>query len=732
MRQIGRQGRMAGGFASLVLALVWGSTARMALAQPGPVGATLERADEMASFFAFPGEKIILEECHCGIVNGRLAIGTPFKDIAGIDGVWAPPYVSSDFRLAVTINGEKLACNRYVWRPYRIDRWGEAGHVRIASSTVLAAQRRAGVVVLRLDNPSDEARQVAIEFCLDGSLDRTEAWEFDTARSRSATKASAEDGLLILNGDHSAIVVQSNGRGLHWSAVTRCGKTTVVLPAHGSSMMALGFAVGEKAEAIGNCKSVTLDPEATLRIADANQAAAVRTLLNRLPDFRSDSAALVQFYRRSLVHLLMNRWDVPEFVLHPYYSTGSVRGGCLGNYLWNFGEVWEILPLADPRATREHIKQFLALDLTAHFALNPMTGKAFGPWYMVNQEKIVGLIYYYVKLTGDRGFLQERVRSKTVLEHSIANATFGDDLSKPVATIDYGPSNCHLELRRGYPYNHKMPDLNGRRYASYLKAARLAAVAGKPAPALQQRAEAVRAILKRQAWNPQTRWFDFFDAGGGRQTRYTIQIFKLFGSGVLDAEEEAGLLSHLNPREFLSEFGLHSLSKTDPAYDAIDIDNGGGGSCTGFMPQIAERLYKSGYPEAAEDLLRRVLWWGQRMPYWGDSLVASAADYRKDTPLQCTIDGAAVAQCVLFGMFGIEARFDGSIRVRPRPAKFARRMELRGLKLLGVVLDIDVADRDFEVRAGGRLVRARVGETVVIQGDRLSVSPLPPAAAQEL
>jgi len=31
-------------------------------------------------------------------------------------------------------------------------------------------------------------------------------------------------------------------------------------------------------------------------------------------------------------------------------------------------------------------------------------------------------------------------------------------------------------------------------------------------------------------------------------------------------------------------------------------------------------------PRTAEDILRRILWWGERMPYWGDSLVAERID----------------------------------------------------------------------------------------------------------
>jgi hypothetical protein len=467
---------------------------------------------------------------------------------------------------------------------------------------------------------------------------------------------------------------------------------------------------------------VIADPAAAVAQSIESHRRAVRELSDRLPRLESSHEALVRFYERSLVHLLMNRWDVPELVLHPYYGTGSVRGGCVCSYLWNFGEPWEILPLYDPRATREHIRQYFKTDITTHFAFNPMTGRAFGPWYMVNQEKIIGLVYYYVKTTGDTGFLDQVTAGRSTLEHVIANAMYGDDPARPVALIDYGPSNSHLELRRGYPYNHVMPDLNGRRYANYRMASELADAAGKPAPCLLLRAEALKELLKRRMWNPATQWFDFYDARGKKDTRYTIQMFKLFGSGVLDAEEEAGLLAHLNPREFLSEYGLHSLSKTDVAYDQVDIDNGGGGSCTSFPPQIAERLYKTGRPAQAEDLLRRILWWGERMPYWGDSLVANQVDYRKDTPLQCTIDGSAGAQCVIFGLFGVDPQIDGRIFIRPQPPAFAPRLALKGLRLRGAVLDISVDGNLVQVTCGQNTIRAKVGQRIAVQSGRLSIA----------
>jgi hypothetical protein len=664
--------------------------------------------------FRLDGAKNIVADRHFGIVNGMATIGVAHSDVAAVDGLWAPPYASADFRLTATVMGQQVATTRYVWRPFQVERAGLCNGLRVTTLVTLAPERRGGLLRLAVENSTDGRLDVPLVIATKGTLDRVRQWQFSTPVSRTPTKATVVGQTLVQAAGDAAIALELCGGGLRWDEGDRSARGSCVLPPHGRAAVYVAWAVGPGGEATAAAHAMAANPEAAIAAAEEAYQRRVGDLYEKLPRLTSSNPALVRFYDRSLVHLLMNRWEVPEFVLRPYYSTGSVKGGCVCNYLWNFGENWEILPLADPGAARRHIVQFLKTDMFHHFAFDPIAGEAFGPWYPVNQEKVVGLVYYYVLNTGDAAFLGESVAGKTVLDHVIAHATYGDDPARPVALIDYGPANNHLELRRGYPYNHQMPDLNGRRYASYLLAARLAELAGRPAPQLVERAEALKGLLKRTLWNGEARWFDFQDPQGRRDTRYTVQIFKLLASGVLDAEQEAGLLGHLNEREFFSAFGLHSMSKLDPAYDQVDIDNGGGGCCTGFPPQIAERLYRAGHARQAEEILSRILWWGERLPYWGDSLVANQVDYRKDTPLQCTVDGAAAAQCVIFGMFGVRAEFDGRIRICPNAPGFAPRIALAGLKLRGVTLDIEVNGQQYQVRTGTEVIRAKTGQEVIV------------------
>ncbi|MBN2292402.1 MAG: hypothetical protein JXM70_08255 [Pirellulales bacterium] len=665
--------------------------------------------------FGMDGDSIITEPEHLGIINGKLSLGTPHGHVARIDGLWAPPYVSSDFALMVEIFGREVATQKYKWWPYKIERRGNVDGVDVSAATVLVPGKRGGLVSMTLRNTTQKKFCVPVAFKTKGTLDYCGFWEFSGARSSTATEAAAEQNRLTLAAGKLAIVLQGSRGDLKWDAKSKVGTQSLILQPGETRAVYLAFAMDTLLEAGNACESIASDPAKAVIEADAAYAKLVEHIFQRLPRLVSGNKDLEKFYNRSLVHFITNRWDVPEFVLRPYYSTGSIRGGCVSDYLWNYGEIWEIMPLFDPAAHRRHIKQFLKCDMTRHFSFNPIDGKAFGPWYMVNQEKIIGLIYYYVKNTGDTAFLDEVVDGKTVLEHVLKNATVLDDVSKPVELIDYGPSNSHLELRlRSDAYNHVMPDLNGRRHANYLRAARLAEIAGKPAPHLLQRADDLKKLLKQKLWNNETKWFDFINGKCKPETRWTVQMFKLFGSSVLDEETEAGLMSHLDEKEFLSEHGLHSLAKGDAEYDKNDVDNGGPGACTCFPPQIAERLYKAGRPEQGGDILRRCLWWGSRLPYWGDSIVAERIDYRHDTPLQCTIDGVTVAQAIIFGMFGIDAQFDGSILVSPRSPAFASKISLKGVKLRGIVFDIDVDDNEFKITSSGKTISVPVGRTVLI------------------
>lgn len=673
--------------------------------RPIPNGETARTAAPAAMF---RGENNIREEDHFGIINGHITVGVNYRDVAGIGGMYAPPYASTDFLLEMRLNGTRVPTAEYSWTPVEVRRRGRTGSLDVATETLLLHGRRAGIIAITLTNHG-AAANVPLQFEIRGSFDRVAMWGFPRPQTqKQATTAEADPHRVIRSNSAGGFAIGCNAPNLTWEPWSSHWETRVNIAPGASRVIHVAFAMGSQSQAAEAVEAALSDPVAAARGARQGLQQEFDALHARLPVFEAADERLTSYYRTSARHLILNRWRVPEFVLNPYYGTGSIKGGCVGCYLWDYGLVPELWPLFDPEANRKHIKQFLNVDIGRHFLFNPIDGKGDGPWYPVNQEKIIKLIYSHVLLTGETDFLSERVADKTVLEWAIHHATLLDSPGA-VQLADYGVNKSHLELRRQYGYSHFVPDLNGQRCNNFIMAATLADLAGTPRPDLRQRAAALRELLKARLWDAAKRWFAFEDAAGQREFRYTNILYLLIGTHALDRECEEGLVSHLNEREFLSEYGIHSMAKHDPAYDQVDIDHGGGGSYVAFPPSIAQQLYAGGFPDQAADVLRRTLWWAERMPFWGDSLVANQIEYRKDTPLQCAVDASAGVQCILYGMFGIRVDPAGQVTVNPTPPPYSPAIALRGVRLRGLTFDARADRAGFEVRLEGKTLRSKIG-----------------------
>jgi hypothetical protein len=659
--------------------------------------------------FAFNGEKNIRDEDHFGIINGHITVGVNYRDVAGIGGMYAPPFASTDFVLEMRVDGRRVPTTDYSWTPVEVRRKGNAGEIEFVSETVLLHGRRAGILLLTITNRGSRAANLPLQFNILGSLDRVEMWGFPRPQTqKQATTASAEANRIVRSNAAGSISIACDAEGLRWEPWSSHWETRFSIAPGASRVIHIAFGMGVREESGKEVETALADPVASVRAARDGLQNELKDLYSRIPVFEAADERLTAYYRCSATHLILNRWRVPEFILHPYYGTGSIKGGCVGCYLWDYGLVPQLWPLFDPAANRAHIKQFLNVDIGKHFLFNPMDGEGSGPWYPVNQEKIIKLIYHHVLMTGETSFLAESAGGKTVLEWVLHHATLLDGPG-PVELADYGENKSHLELRRQYGYSHIVPDLNGQRCINFQMAATLSEMAGTPRPDLQGRAKALRALLRARLWDAEEQWFAFEDKAGKREFRYTNILYLLVGTDALERQCEEGLLSHLNEREFLSAYGIHSMAKHDPAYDQVDIDHGGGGSYVAFPPAIAQQLYRAGYAAQAADILRRTLWWADRMPFWGDSLVANQMEYRKDTPLQCAVDASAGAQCILFGMFGLGVDPKGQVTVNPAPPSFSPKIELRGVRLHGLNFDVRADSMGFEVRTRQRTLRSKLG-----------------------
>nr|MBQ4318542.1 hypothetical protein [Clostridia bacterium] len=682
--------------------------------------------------FRFYSENSILHERDLGIAGDKVTVLTPEKYACKLVGMQNCPWCGTGSSLELRIDGEQIPGRDWVWLPNIIRRSGKRGNWQAKSLTVIPPKHNAVVYRVMLTNISDKAIDAPVQIIFDGGFYRCETWVFSippsVSRHYAAIETSEEDGVSFARlvgycqdvdgcdyDDTAAVMcVSCSLSGMKLFRQADIWETTRTVGA-GETLtiditMHLGGCDGNiDRECKADCRNVDELIDSAFEWLDAE----TQRIYEHLPVFTSDNPELDALFNRSVVTYSLNRWENPNYAVSPFYSTGSINGGCMCSYLWDYGGGLMLHPLIDPETNKKMIKGFLHADLTTSYAITPLDGSPTGPWYHINQEKIINMIYFHVLHTGDTEFLHETVDGKTIAEWAEFHALVGDDTSKPQQLTDYGDrGNSHLELRRAYVYKGIMPDLNARRYHNYMRAYQLSCIAGKPDELLKERAEALKPLLC-ELWDDEAGWYDFI-YDGKREKRWTVQMFKFIDSPVIDSNVREKLIAHLNDNEFMSKFGLHSMSKLDPAYDQIDIDNGGGGICTLFTMQICGQLYDMGYHELAADIISRVLWWGTRLPYLGDSCAANMLEDREDTPLQADISSASCAQMMIFNMCGIKADFDGKIRITPAKSLPADFIRLENVKLRGKIFTLTIENGEYTVEYNGTVVKNNLGVTAVL------------------
>ena len=321
----------------------------------------LKSGNEYLDIFAGDGDSLIIRPQHLGIVNGMASVGIAHNYVGVVEGFWAAPFVSSDFYIELRIFGERIKTDHYTWLPFQTKRTGQVQDIVVTSSTTLIYGMRAGVLNLRLKNAGAQKICVPLQLIVnspanyDATLDFILRWPFSAPVSKTPVKTMVDtQGIKRVQGDLS-IALGGNLKGLGWEEPTRRFHGEVVLEPGQEISTHLVFSIGETETALKERDALLSDPDQCIEKATHVYISKVENIFNHLPRFYSDNKALEQFYNRSLSIFITNRAEIPENVLNPHYGTGAVKGGCTCNYLWDFGEVREILHLVDPEASKAHV-----------------------------------------------------------------------------------------------------------------------------------------------------------------------------------------------------------------------------------------------------------------------------------------------------------------------------------------------------------------------------------------
>ncbi|MCD9025697.1 hypothetical protein [Cohnella silvisoli] len=410
-----------------------------------------------------------------------------------------------------------------------------------------------------------------------------------------------------------------------------------------------------------------------------------------MPHLEADHSGLVKAYRHAALTLFLCIWDSPHLAVRPHIAEAGLNGGALCNYLWGEAYASKLLALSLGSDWKPTLRAHLNMGIEAHYAFEPISGQGVGPFYSYNGFSLVQAVVEYVRWTEDVSLLSEVDENGVAFVERLANSLdrFEACFEEPIpGLLDFGDHHHLLEMR-SKGYEHIVPSPNSERVVTYQRLAELLETVDAPrAEIYRRKASETTAAVQLNLWNEQDGWMDSIYPNGTREQVYSIQIFDIIDTGILSSDQIRRIISRLNEREFLSQYGVHSISKSDALhYDTGDVDWSGAGCYVGDPANSAETLFRLGEADLGWDVMRRLLWWADAYPYWPQSIWASKPAYSHwEQPIDRS--AFAFAQAVVFGMCGLTLE-QGKPLFKPQLPDGIGRIHLTNVKVHGQILSFE-------------------------------------------
>lgn len=640
----------------------------------------------------------------------------------GVGNIISPPYFCYPFSGKFFLFQQPVELSDFNWYPPGVTLTGREIKGIDSQMILTPLWKSHGVLaIISLENSTDREIKVPTEWLAEGQIGKSENWEwyppFAMKSNPKDIQIKTENGAIEFHNGSTVVLVKSPDLKVNPEKPNALIGEILLKPGEKKSIT-LFILAGTNAEDMNAgqmvLKTQDLQSEAFDRYIDIWE-----NVESKVPKL-AGSAGLETFYQKGLQTFLSCRWEVPEFISSPWYAESGIDGGALNNYCWGIAYISRMMSMIDPDAVRKLIVAYAKADLRKTYALNPADGKGMGVLYSYNYYSIARATYDYITITGDLDILNEKIGPQSFLDYLYGFCLSRENLTSDPELIDFGDNSNLLELRKTSDYCHFTPSPNAERLLIYRYLNDFYSWSGKSTPDdLAQRAEKLKNVIGSRLWDSKNNWLFSLDVNQQNRTAYSIQIFDVLRTGALTIDQESGIVSHLNTREFLSEYGVHSLSKTDVGYDPTDVDWGGPGVYAGDAPELAEDLLNAGFVDQGIDVLKRILWWGE-FPYFPQAVRADRMGYREDgRPNE--IAGLAATQSVLFGLFGISVGND-VVTIKPVSHEFVRGISINGLTLRDKKIDIRIGTKkdEFSVVSDGKTYHARLGEALKIRLPELS------------
>jgi hypothetical protein len=393
-----------------------------------------------------------------------------------------------------------------------------------------------------------------------------------------------------------------------------------------------------------------------------------------LPTLRTDDRELARaYYMGALLVVYMRNIRVGR--TGPVFLTGGPRLGATTTFFWDHTEWSRMYALLDPAGLRAWLLAGLASPYHDNFGYDVRGGGPLGNYYISNEYALFRLIEHYVGATGDVAFLSEPAGGRTVLDHveGLAYGVAGRTGNGVLA--DFGPDAWRV-LECVPNYVDAMASFNAAYVGMLRSYSALLRFLGRDADADRTDADAgtlAAAVLDLYAGDG--RWQ--IQHPHGRDTIGHVLDFGLVSAAMADdltAGQRAEMVAFVEAK-LLAGPWMRALAADDPIAPFSDRPDHGAGGAFGAWPGVtAYGLARLGRPDLAAGVLRRTPraasggLWGQAMEILTDTgdgqvrvRVAGRGVANRDS-----IAGAATAEAVIAGLFGVEPGYTALRSTSPR------------------------------------------------------------------
>lgn len=643
-------------------------------------------------------------------------------DLVAVRSVNFPPFSHGD-----TITGSLFLDGRLfrsygvpvdvVWRPDRVTRSAEVDDLEIETVTVCPPGEAGVVVDIRVTNRSGERRPVTLGLSVASTVtDSGRPWlrpeppaEPNTlspvaGRAAVAGRADSTAAVSLQGLDGDGFV--EGGRMLRTALELAPGETGRVGYVHAVASTDAGAVAGFDRLAANVPAAVAATEAEWNRQLEAVFTPGSGEFSGSLPVLETSSHALRRLYWWGVLGVIWFRRDNPASVLGRTYDTLMPRYWQTTTFIWDYSLSSFVHGLLDPEPMRRHIEHWVSTDIHTHFGTEWLTGGPVGNWYSVNDYAMTRLVRDYVRLSGDRAFLDHPLAaadgpSRPIREHVEEWSRAWRSLRRGSELADYGEIDNLLECVSTYV--HEVASLNATNVWCLRVAADIATLGGDDARAKELRAEADE--LVGHVLELYVEGGGFFHARHPDGTLVPVRHcydFSTVGLAIpadLGDARRAEMAAYFQ-RELQTPSWMRALSPYDPdATYSVRPDHQWNGAYPAWPADAARALIALGAGDVALDWLpglARTANQGppgqahfveEAEPPVNGGAVKSPPQFPYLIDWACSSAGSWVS-LVVESVFGVSVSLDGAVTANPIVSALDPDARLTGLVVGGLTYDV--------------------------------------------